>query len=204
MDKLVNKVNLTGRFMLLDLVSALGKEGAGHLYVSSEWGIVSANPENVPKGVLDNAQRAASDVLIDWNEAMRVVNYWCDRAVAALSKPTREERDAAVAEYDRDLAQLGGELQRSKGLLGLAWAGWGRRLAGAVHGAVPGLHDGFELREDRRPGRGQPEHGGTVLRLGRLSRRAWRISGGPGGDGAEVHCGRARGCFCQRAVPLQA
>jgi hypothetical protein len=37
---------------------------------------------------------------------MRMGNQWYDRLVAALSRPTRREREAAVAEFERDVKKM--------------------------------------------------------------------------------------------------
>ncbi len=40
--------------------------------------------------------------LTDWNDPMQTCNKWHDRIVAAMSKPTRPERLAALADASRD------------------------------------------------------------------------------------------------------
>jgi hypothetical protein len=44
----------------------------------------------------------AVHLLTDWNQPMRMGNPSIDRVVAALCKPTRKDRDAAIAELERD------------------------------------------------------------------------------------------------------
>jgi hypothetical protein len=41
---------------------------------------------------------------IDWNIVLRMVNSWYDRAVTAIRKPTRAERQIAMDELDRDMS----------------------------------------------------------------------------------------------------
>lgn len=44
---------------------------------------------------------------MDWDEILRVVNHWYDRAVEAARKPSRPERVAALKRLDDDLKALG-------------------------------------------------------------------------------------------------
>jgi hypothetical protein len=55
--------------------------------------------------------------LIDWNEPMRMGNQWIDQVVAALSKPTRKERDAAIAECERDVKKAASDADDIRVLL---------------------------------------------------------------------------------------
>jgi hypothetical protein len=75
--------------------------------------------------------------LTDWNSPMRIGNQWFDRIAAALSKPTRQERLAAIAGADRDFQPVlddaysnGSTVRKILSVVGLA--GEVRRRTAAV------------------------------------------------------------------------
>ena len=119
MSKMVDKINWAERLMYLDCVLAMAtSKRAGELAT-----LMDAAPD-IPKGKIPSCVLRLLTALADWNEPMRMGNRWHDRLAGALSKPTRKERDAAVAEFERDLKKLGAEAKDPRALLrNIAFAG---------------------------------------------------------------------------------
>ena len=110
MSKMVDRLDWAERLMYLDCVFIAPCKGIGQ--VASVVEIPSP-----PEGKFASFVERQLTTLVDWNEPMRVGNRWYDRLVAALSKPTRKERDAAVAEFERDLKKLAAEVRDPRVLL---------------------------------------------------------------------------------------
>jgi hypothetical protein len=110
MGKMVDKINGAERFMLLDCVTAIACKGP------AEIGRLDGGRDG--KGTWDWLTKVLAIVFIDWNEPMRMGNHWYDRLAAVLSKPTGKQRDAAVAEFDRQFRQLIAGAKDPRALLG--------------------------------------------------------------------------------------
>jgi hypothetical protein len=125
MGKMVDKNNWSERFMYLDCVYAVARKGPAEISKLSwvppargrfDWlfSVVTANKmAGAPpaKGRFDWLNRLVGAVLIDWNEPMRMGNQWYDRLVAGMSNPNRKERDAALAQFERDVKRTAADVR---------------------------------------------------------------------------------------------
>ena len=135
------------RFMYLDYVSAAGQRGLAEIR-KLDGGSFDEN------GASERFLNWAGRVFIDWNQPMLAGNQSFDQLVAALSKPTRKERDAAVAEFDRDSKKLSADFKDLRVLLrniaqaGTLRGGLGRQIGKAFLALLRPV-TGFENAEDR-------------------------------------------------------
>ena len=89
---LAAQVDVGERFMYLDSVAAVARDGPGALCGSSED---LASDDNLLTRRLDRQ-------IYDWNEVLRMGNDFYDRMVAAARKPTRAERLQALKALDAE------------------------------------------------------------------------------------------------------
>ncbi len=80
------------RFFILDMV--------GVAYRRYEFG------EGSSIGGLLGMDYEIPNVSVDWDDAMRVINSWCDKQVTAMEKPTYLQRTAALKKFGREVAGL--------------------------------------------------------------------------------------------------
>ena len=131
MVNMADRLNWGERIFFLNCVLASSRRGPGELW-PFEIG------PGIPKGKLDSFVERLAAAMIDWNEPMRMGNQWYDRLVAALSKPTRKERDAARAEFDRDAKKVASDAKDLRVLLrniaqaGSLRGGLGRQMGHVV------------------------------------------------------------------------
>jgi hypothetical protein len=89
---------------------------------------------------------------------MRLLNRWYDRLVTALSKPTRKERDAAIAEFERDFKQVAANvgdprvLLRNVAIAGSLCGGLSRQLDLHFIAKEMFAPSGYVLAQDRATG----------------------------------------------------
>ncbi|MGA2257990.1 MAG: hypothetical protein ABSG53_25275, partial [Thermoguttaceae bacterium] len=108
LPKIVNTMNVGERFMYLDSVGTVAREGFNSL-----MDIVGGpKPEGMLKSLLDSAAREA----IDWDVVLRVGNTWYNRMADACGKPTRAERQVVLGKIDADLRKLATEAKDWKSL----------------------------------------------------------------------------------------
>jgi hypothetical protein len=92
-----------------------------------------------PMGVGQNLGGPVPHVLLlitmDWNRILRQGNHWYDRIAAALDQPTRQERQAAIAAINADMAQLQSQATPTRLLSGLLSR---RRRSDALSGVLLG------------------------------------------------------------------
>ncbi len=129
-SKMADRVGWSERLMYLDSVSAASPDGLREfLWLVSSW--------HKPEGKIPAFAARLAAAMIDWNEPMRMGNQWYDRLVDAVSKPARKERDAAVADFERDLKKLAADSTSLRALLhNIAAAGSLRDGLGRQLGAV--------------------------------------------------------------------
>jgi len=108
--KMVDRINWAERLVYLDCVLVASRKGIGQI------GGLTGSSLGREGRFVSFAQRVVT-FLVDWNEPMRMGNQWYDRLVAALSKPSRKERDAAVAEFERDLKKVAADAKDPRVLL---------------------------------------------------------------------------------------
>ena len=94
LPKIVDKIDLGERFMYLDCVTLVARDGVGFLQL---LGGPACDNQLTP--LLNDTTR----VTVDWNLVLRRANKWYDRLAEAHAQPTRAERTAAYAKIDADL-----------------------------------------------------------------------------------------------------
>ena len=97
MPKLADKMELGERFMGLDIVSMVAREGPASL-----WKLTDVEPGGMAETLVDSVHAAA----LDWDIMLRMLNSWYDRMADAASQPTRSERQEAMDRIDKDLRKL--------------------------------------------------------------------------------------------------
>jgi hypothetical protein len=108
---MVDRINWAERLVYLDCVLLASRKGIG------EIGGLTGSSRGRDGTFVSFAQHVVT-LLVDWNEPMRMGNQWYDRLVAALSMPTRKERDTAVAEFERELKKVAVQAKDLRVLLG--------------------------------------------------------------------------------------
>jgi len=92
-DDCASAVDRLARYFFLDMVTAMSR------------GDLSAQPK-LDVGPEDRKANVVTSLDMDWNEMLRVGNYWYDRQVDAVGRATRAERVAALEELDRKVDQM--------------------------------------------------------------------------------------------------
>jgi hypothetical protein len=103
LPNMVEKIDTSERFLFLDLVAGMARDG-----FDSMSGSPSESP--VPK---DAYVRAT----LDWDQILRMGNSWYDRMVVAGRKPARADREAEFVKIDKDLNE---ELKRHRDWMAMA------------------------------------------------------------------------------------
>jgi hypothetical protein len=100
LSKMVDRLDTAERFMLLDCMSAMAREGPN--------GIRGLLGDGTPKkdDILDSLMNSLAKSSIDWDIILRMGNSWYDRLVAAGRHPTRAERRKACSKLDKDLKEM--------------------------------------------------------------------------------------------------
>jgi hypothetical protein len=105
LSPIAEKVDLTERFVLLDIIMLIDRHGIRYLEGLSG---------GQPKQVNPNAERVLED--IDWNPTLQSVNRWYDRLAAALREKDRAVREAKLDQFEKDLRALKGQVGGVGGL----------------------------------------------------------------------------------------
>ncbi len=126
MGSVKDKVNVAERFMFLDCACVVARAGPAELALL--FGISSE-----PKAALRTLTRLAGHMFVDWDEPLRMGNAWYDRFIDALSKPTRNERRAALDKIDVDIKNLASEVKDARAIVGSLLS---RKVAGQQMGRV--------------------------------------------------------------------
>lgn len=91
MASVADKLQLGERFVFLDAVQSIPREGGDN--VAGVGAIAGKTPEEILK-------------TIDFERIFRMGNNWFDRTETAMRKPTRGERKRLLAESDKEMQQL--------------------------------------------------------------------------------------------------
>jgi len=91
-----DKVDLSERFTFLDSAQAVRRNGVSAL--TELIGLARGNFPEVPAEVVE-----ATLFRLDWDRVLKTGNGWYDRMTTALRKPTRAERQKALAAIEVDL-----------------------------------------------------------------------------------------------------
>jgi hypothetical protein len=104
---LADKVDLTERFLLLEIAMAVERDG---FKMIADLGLAPT----APKAADAQARRLLED--IDWDTALRAVNRWYNRLAAALCLKDREARQERLNQFDKDVGELRFKLASAGGL----------------------------------------------------------------------------------------
>lgn len=129
MAKMVDKIAIGERFMYLDAVSMAARRGPSEL-----MRLDGGAPAN--KGLAASLAKFASNALVNWDEPLRMGNARYDRLAEALSKPTRAERDAALANIEQDVQQTAQKVKDVRSFLGETVSSSPRRALGRQMGRI--------------------------------------------------------------------
>ena len=125
LQKVVDKMTINMRYECLDGLSHIARfEGPK----GARFGETSEESD----GWVAKMANRASDTLTNWDDAMRIINVWLDRLIAACAKPNRVERASAVANIVQDLDDLA---KSPKGF----YSTWIGRVFGLGDGQAIGL-----------------------------------------------------------------
>jgi hypothetical protein len=113
LPKMVDKINLAERFMYLDGVGMVARDG-----ISSLSGLSGGSKS---EGTFESLVGSAAAAAVDWDQVLRMGNPWYDRMVDAYGKPTRAERQTAFHKIEYDLRKLAAAARdwKSQGLSAL-------------------------------------------------------------------------------------
>lgn len=106
---MIEKVDISERYMFLDCVAGLARSGPAALTAIEGGGSVSEFKKVMLKAI--------ADMMVDWDEVLRMGNRWYDRMVEISRKPTREERAEAWMEFDEDLEKTMEQASDKKAML---------------------------------------------------------------------------------------
>jgi hypothetical protein len=109
---MADKIDLGERFIFLDCVAMLAREGLSSL--NNLVNLVHGNKKS--DGILTSALDAVGRSAVDWDHILRMGNSWYDRMVAAGRKPTRPERQEAFRKIDEDIRKLAAEVRDPKSI----------------------------------------------------------------------------------------
>jgi acetyl esterase/lipase len=102
MAKMVDKIDVAERFMYLDCVRIVARQGISTL--SSWTGAIEST--SMSKGMFESVIDSMAGAAIDWDQVLRMGNSWYDRLADACRKPTRAERESALHKLDDDIHKL--------------------------------------------------------------------------------------------------
>jgi len=109
--KMVDKVNVGERFIYLDCVGMIARDGIGSI-----TGLTGGIGGSKPKGMFDSLIDSTATAAIDWDRVLRMGNSWYDREADAAGKPTRAEREKAFRKIDDDIRKLAASAKDWKSL----------------------------------------------------------------------------------------
>jgi hypothetical protein len=117
MRPMAEKVNIGERFMILDAVCSFARDGFARNGVGSAQDFFTGQPHE--KDATDRFVNFAARALVDCDVALRMGNSMYDRLAEALRKPTRAQRQKAVANINSDVAEM---MKKAKDPSSLAWS----------------------------------------------------------------------------------
>jgi len=98
LPKMVDKIDVSERYMFLDCVAAVAREGPAL--------IASLDGPDDSSDFTKQLAKSLTNSTVDWNAILRRANGWYDRLVEAGRKPTLAERRQALSAFDEDLQQM--------------------------------------------------------------------------------------------------
>jgi hypothetical protein len=112
MRPMAENVNIAERFMFLDGVCSTARNGLG---LAQEFLTGRPHEKDGAERLINFAARA----LVDWNVVLRMANSIYDRMAEAMRKPTRAERQKALADINRDIDEMS---KKARDPSSLAWS----------------------------------------------------------------------------------
>jgi hypothetical protein len=106
MAGVAEKVNVGARYTYLDAVCSFARLSARELGMLIALG---GERQPMPEWLERTSEWLVgfgANIVIDWDEPLRMGNAWFDRLQGAYSKASRREREAALSKMDRDVAGL--------------------------------------------------------------------------------------------------
>ncbi len=102
-SRMDDKLDTTERYMFLDCVASVARQGIASISTLSGGGFDGSSKS---KSLTEMLVEDAVSVMIDWDFVLRMGNSWYDRLVATFRKPSWSERSREYAELDRDIKAL--------------------------------------------------------------------------------------------------
>jgi hypothetical protein len=127
LSNLGDRINIGDRFRFLDAVCELDRHGPAAL--QQLFGATSLTAEE------SALQKAASDLLFDWNEPLRMGNNWFDKEVAIYRMSDHKKRDESLEQLHADLDKMTTDVS-NPGTFALTW--FAKRSVKAALGRVVG------------------------------------------------------------------
>ncbi len=109
--RMVDKIDIAERYVFLDCVSAVARDGLATMGEAIDGQRSS--------GTADWLLNLAARVTVDWDRVLRMGNSWYDRVADAFRKPTRPQRQQALQRIDADIRNLA---QTAKDMKSLAFS----------------------------------------------------------------------------------
>ncbi len=125
LPKMADKIDVAERFLYLDWVALIARQGPGSL---NDLFVI---PDQKPNKMLMSQFSAISSAEIDWDTVLRMGNSWYDRMAKAGRKPTRAERADAWKKIDDEFKVMSAENKSEKSLKPSPLAGQALRTATA-------------------------------------------------------------------------
>ncbi|MDA1015613.1 MAG: hypothetical protein O3A00_14315 [Planctomycetota bacterium] len=105
-ESMADKIDTAERFMMLDVATSMVRDGPGAL-----------NQIDGGDGESNWFMKMLTRASIDWNEVTKIANTWYDRLTAALRKPTRKERLAALSVIDAQIKAAAADARDKRSLV---------------------------------------------------------------------------------------
>jgi hypothetical protein len=102
MSKMVDKIDIGERFMYLDMLSMVAREGLSS-GVSSITGLSGGSVGRGSESTVESMINSIGRMTLNWDVICCMGNSWYDREVEACRKPTRAERKVALDAFNKDL-----------------------------------------------------------------------------------------------------
>ena len=99
MPKMTTTFDQEERFCFLDSVTSIARDG----FASVRWAVMGARENESP---LERELIRAVAMTVDWDVMLRLGNSWYDRMADACGKPSRAERQRALAKVDADFRRI--------------------------------------------------------------------------------------------------
>jgi len=107
MPTIADKVDVAERFTYLDIAAVSARDGRkGLLEYERNTALLDFMDSKALKGTIASLARYSADTPLDWDVALRTGNARFDQIVAALRKPTRAARNAAIGKLEEDFRKI--------------------------------------------------------------------------------------------------